>query len=204
MTEALPWILVGLAGGIAVEWIRHRPILAALSQLPKDQVDVERQARELESLKSQIADLQNQTLSLPKLRSDLADAQTRLTQLSFSPNSAASHASPMQAESETITEAPESKTENLPDDLTQLPGITPGYAENLAASPFNSFAAIAAASPDQLSTAAKAQPWDNLDPQAWINHAQNHSSPQATAPISKVEASIPTETPIQKMPWDPD
>lgn len=222
MVEALPWILVGLAGGIAVEWLRHRPILNALAQLPKEQANLDGQSREIERLKNQVADLQNQALAIPKLKAELAQLATKSpapTTIAIPNESAQPIDNPVNPPS-TQLEAP---SENLSD----LPGITPGHARNLINSPFNTFAKIANATPEQLLAAANAQPWDNLEPEAWIAFAKNprrtSEAPQSSAIITEPEQQpteelaqsepifsppppqTPTTTsPKQKMPWDPD
>ncbi len=226
MVEALPWILVGLAGGIAVEWLRHRPILNALAQLPKEKANFDGQSREIERLKNQVADLQNQTLAIPKLKAELAQLSTKSTAqptITIPLESAQTIENPFNS--------PSSPSEVTPEDLSDLPGISPGHANNLKHSQFNTFAKIATATPDQLAAAANAQPWDNLEPEAWIafaktpqktapqlppstnlaepeqEHAQasSNSEPPTTNVIISSTQQAPTPTSHkQKMPWDPD
>ncbi|ARU40138.1 hypothetical protein CCB80_02890 [Armatimonadetes bacterium Uphvl-Ar1] len=226
MVEALPWILVGLAGGIAVEWLRHRPILNALAQLPKEQANIDGQSREIERLKNQVADLQNQALAIPKLKAELAQLATKST----APTTIAIPSEPAQTIDNPIISL-STPLEATPEDLSDLPGISPGHAKNLEHSLFNTFAKIATATPNQLVAAANAQPWDNLEPEAWIAFAKNpqktseapQSSPSiaepehqhaeeptkpdpiVTSPVTSPAQQTPTTTsPKQKMPWDPD
>lgn len=222
MVEALPWILVGLAGGIAVEWLRHRPILNALAQLPKEQANIDGQSREIERLKNQVADLQNQALAIPKLKAELAQLATKSTSqplVTLPSESLQSKEDP--------TNSPSTPPEATPENLSDLPGISSGHAKNLELSQYNTFAKIAAATPDQLVAAVNAQPWDNLEPEAWIAYAKNPQK-AAVPPQSSARIAVPdqqhieepaqsapvftnpipqtsiTTSPQQKMPWDPD
>jgi predicted flap endonuclease-1-like 5' DNA nuclease len=58
------------------------------------------------------------------------------------------------------------------DDLTVIRGIGPKFAAQLAAAGIASFAALAAATPDQLREAAKAPTWQQVDYDTWIAEAK--------------------------------
>ncbi len=62
---------------------------------------------------------------------------------------------------------------NAQDDLTLIRGIGPKFAVQLAAAGITSFAALAAATPEQLRDAAKAPTWQQVDYDAWIAEAKD-------------------------------
>ncbi|MDQ1301610.1 MAG: hypothetical protein QG637_1532, partial [Chloroflexota bacterium] len=67
------------------------------------------------------------------------------------------------------------------DDLTLIRGIGPQFATQLAAAGITSFAALAAAAPEQLRDAVKAPTWQQLDFDAWSAEAQGLARQPRTA-----------------------
>ncbi len=58
------------------------------------------------------------------------------------------------------------------DALERIRGIGPVFAGRLRAAGIRTFAALAAQSPEHLRAVVQAQPWQKVDPQAWIAEAR--------------------------------
>jgi predicted flap endonuclease-1-like 5' DNA nuclease len=183
MIDAIKWILVGSAAGIALEWLRNIPLLAELNALKDHQANQEFSQQSLLDLKAEIADLKLQNAQIPTLKRQL------------------------QAQPTVVKATPEQLTEPSPSPTTQqntsaplqIDGLPSAYLRNLIAAGFNTSAKIAAAQPQDLLTAAKLTPWDNYNPQDWID--QCRTAPEASEPEpTQLKPAIVT----RKMPWDPD
>jgi len=57
------------------------------------------------------------------------------------------------------------------DALERIRGIGPVFAGRLRAAGIRTFAALAAQSPEHVRAVVQAQPWQKVDPQAWIAEA---------------------------------
>lgn len=62
--------------------------------------------------------------------------------------------------------------ESQRDNLREIHGIGPVYMERLQAAGIDTFAKLAAASPEELRETAKLKPWQSNDPAEWITAAQ--------------------------------
>ncbi len=73
----------------------------------------------------------------------------------------------------TPAEPPDSAGEEAAGDaLERIRGIGPVFAGRLRAAGIRTFAALAAQSPEHLRAVVQAQPWQKVDPQAWIAEAR--------------------------------
>ncbi|MCB0826433.1 MAG: hypothetical protein KDC26_09605 [Armatimonadetes bacterium] len=173
-------LLIGSIVGFGVFWLVdatmfRRPVSGAVdeSRIKELEADV---ARLRENL-GQVKELDARLNTLDGKLGGLSSLEARITALESRPVAVASVAS--------VVETPEVH-EGKADDLTSLPGLTPAHAELLSSAGITSFAELAATPRDRILEICNAQPWDNLDVDAWISHVGG----SVVAPVTPVAESI--------------
>jgi hypothetical protein len=176
MVEALRWILVGLAMGIAVEWLRHGSILRSLAGLPKFQADAEKLEREVAGLKTEVAALREQAELVPGLKARVSELESRPVQVVET-----LHVSNDEAADVVGLEA-----------VTSLPAE---FRARLEAAGVSDLADLGSRSEQEVMDLVQAQPWDDVDAGAWIAEAASLLGGAVVAPVASAPGDDLMELP---------
>lgn len=167
MIEALKWIVVGLAMGVAVEWMRYGSILRSLAGLPKYQADAEKLDREVKGLKVEVAALQAQADLVSSLKAQVSELESR----------------PAMAVAAELSEVTVTESVAGLESVTSLPVE---FRVRLEAAGVVSLDDLGSRSEQEILELVEAQPWDDVDAAAWISEAASLSRGVIAAPIAQV------------------
>lgn len=115
---------------------------------------------------AKMTQLLSKAAEVEQVRQQLADAEATIRHL----QAELSQLSPASPPPTTTPEPPTSQSPSDP--LRQLAGIGPTFAKRLHEAGINSFADVAASSPERLREVVQAKAWQKVEPESWITQAQ--------------------------------
>ncbi|MFM9872213.1 MAG: hypothetical protein ACKVQS_01965 [Fimbriimonadaceae bacterium] len=170
MVEALKWIVVGLAMGIAIEWFRHGSILRSLAGMPKFQADAEKLEREVAGLKTEVGALRAQAELVPGLKARVSELESRPFQV---------------VETSDVASEVVASVVGL-EAVTSLPAE---FRVRLEAAGVSGLADLGSRSEQEVLDLVEAQPWDDVDVAAWISEAADLAG-ESTGVQSVVQPAV--------------
>ena len=180
------WLQGGIAGvmlGFVGAWMLDLRARAALAErVSRGQGDT----GERDQWQSALRELPTLRIRISELERELSERKTILTPVAVAEAPRVTGVSAMTESA--ATSAPATSG------LAEIPDLTDDQRDKLVAAGFCTLAAIAKASGEDLLAAIDAQPWDMVDPEAWIKYAQSHAESTAAAPLAApVAAASPDD-----------